>query len=207
MSEPIPKERWSVHPGDKFGMLTVEGEPFYVRYKDTNRRLQHAMFRCECGNLKELGCYEVKQGRIQSCGCLLKKLVKVRFRKGTLASNGFKKCSRCLEMKTVDMFGKDRYTKDGLHACCKDCKTDIQLQHEFGITLREYENLLKRQNGKCACCGANNPGNNRTRFAVDHSHQTGKIRGLLCFRCNVTLGHCNDDSDILQKLIDYLEED
>jgi|SRR5215469_9672883 len=52
---------------------------------------------------------------------------------------------------------------------------------ELGVTEEEYERLLKEQDGGCAICG--NPPKSR-RLHVDHNHRTGKVRGLLCFRCN-----------------------
>jgi hypothetical protein len=52
---------------------------------------------------------------------------------------------------------------------------------DLGITDQEYERLLGEQEGGCAICG--NPPKTR-RLHVDHNHRTGKVRGLLCFRCN-----------------------
>lgn len=86
-----------------------------------------------------------------------------------------------------------------------------KLQKSFGITVENYNNLLKEQSGVCAICG--NPETlfdnraNRLRFlAVDHDHKTGKVRGLLCSSCNKMLGFSNDNSDILNKAIKYLTQ-
>jgi Recombination endonuclease VII len=60
-----------------------------------------------------------------------------------------------------------------------------KLARKFGITPEQYEAMLHRQNGVCALC--HNPPNG-IRLAVDHDHRSGKVRGLLCTRCNQTLG-------------------
>jgi len=75
---------------------------------------------------------------------------------------------------------------------------------QYGLTIDGYDKMLKDQDGKCKICGTIKPGGKMKNFAVDHCHTTGKVRGLLCFSCNVSIGHFADDSDNLQKAIDYL---
>jgi hypothetical protein len=78
------------------------------------------------------------------------------------------------------------------------------LKREYGLTLEDYDKMLKVQNGKCAICNGENPiykGN----LCVDHCHTTGKIRGLLCHSCNLTLGYMKDSKDRLKNAIKYLE--
>ncbi|MBP5870856.1 hypothetical protein F3K34_13455 [Streptomyces sp. LBUM 1486] len=75
------------------------------------------------------------------------------------------------------------------------------------MTAWDYEQLLKRQNSRCAICGTNKPGHTPDRlFDIDHDHVTGKVRGLLCQHCNMGLGQFMDDLDRLRKAIKYLEE-
>ena len=76
------------------------------------------------------------------------------------------------------------------------------LKRDYGLTKESYLEMLKSQNGVCAICC--NPEKKR-RLAVDHCHNTGKIRGLLCTRCNTSIGRFNDDVELLQKAIDYLK--
>lgn len=59
------------------------------------------------------------------------------------------------------------------------------LKRKFGISLEEYDEMLKSQFGSCAICDKIC----EKSLAVDHDHKTGKNRGLLCFTCNSTLGH------------------
>jgi len=61
------------------------------------------------------------------------------------------------------------------------------LKHKYGLTADAYLDLLDRQHHKCAICGKPQTSIKR-RLAVDHDHKTGKVRGLLCFRCNTALG-------------------
>lgn len=74
----------------------------------------------------------------------------------------------------------------------------------YGITLTEYNELLKRQNGGCAICGYDNDGKD---LYVDHDHKTGTVRGLLCNGCNFGLGHFCDCVDRLEGAILYLLRD
>lgn len=87
-------------------------------------------------------------------------------------------------------------------------KSSYDLQKKYGISLKEYEEKLEKQNNGCAICGNLDPkGRGRYRkFAVDHCHRTGKVRALLCHSCNGALGMVNDDVTILGRMIDYLKE-
>ncbi len=81
------------------------------------------------------------------------------------------------------------------------------LQFAYGITIEEYEKMLASQGGKCAICKATDSSSNRGDkgwLHVDHDHITGKIRALLCTRCNHLLGNCQDNIGLLLKAIEYL---
>jgi len=73
----------------------------------------------------------------------------------------------------------------------------------YGITIEEYEILLAEQNNGCAICAALT-GANGKRLSVDHNHQTGEVRGLLCDDCNTALGKFKDSPSLLAKAINYL---
>lgn len=73
----------------------------------------------------------------------------------------------------------------------------------FGLTQEQHDELVAKQEGKCAVC--TQPFESGfAQHAVDHCHTTGRIRGLLCHRCNLGLGHFSDDPDIMQRAVDYL---
>lgn len=78
------------------------------------------------------------------------------------------------------------------------------LRKMYGIGLVEYDSMLSDQNGVCAICSE--PETGRFKYlAVDHDHDTGKIRGLLCHRCNKALGGFKDSAEMLGKAVKYLE--
>ena len=77
-----------------------------------------------------------------------------------------------------------------------------RLKHRYGITSVEHEQLLKLQGGACAVCGTHNPG--RSGWHTDHCHDTNIVRGVLCAKCNLMLGHACDDPSILEAAIRYL---
>lgn len=76
------------------------------------------------------------------------------------------------------------------------------LKHKYGITPAEYDNLLETQAHGCAVCSASCP--TGKRLAVDHSHSTGAVRGLLCSRCNTAIGLLKDAPDNLAAALRYL---
>jgi hypothetical protein len=78
-----------------------------------------------------------------------------------------------------------------------------KLQSAFGITLNEYNTLLSNQKGMCAICGKS-PEQNKKRLAVDHCHNSSKVRGLLCSACNQGIGLFKDSVSLLQSAILYL---
>ena len=74
------------------------------------------------------------------------------------------------------------------------------------ITPKEYNHILNEQDGSCKICGTTTPGGNRKFFCVDHDHNTGKVRGLLCSHCNTGLGHFYDNTALLTNAIEYLKK-
>ena len=77
-----------------------------------------------------------------------------------------------------------------------------KLKNRFGITLEEYQRLFDLQLGGCAICKQPEKDQN---LAVDHDHVTGRVRGLLCRKCNIALGMLKEDEDIIWNLLDYLK--
>jgi hypothetical protein len=72
------------------------------------------------------------------------------------------------------------------------------LKRKYGLTLEVYDAMLASQGGGCAICGNPNADN------VDHDHATGKVRGILCFNCNIAVGQMEDDEDRLAAAMAYL---
>lgn len=77
------------------------------------------------------------------------------------------------------------------------------LRKKYGITIEDYEAILSGQDSRCAICRSDTSAGG-DRLAVDHCHKTGKIRGLLCFDCNVAIGKFKDSPELLLRAIEYL---
>jgi hypothetical protein len=78
----------------------------------------------------------------------------------------------------------------------------MNLREQYGITLDQYEQMLVKQGGVCAVCKRLDPSGRP--LSVDHSHRTGRIRGLLCIRCNTAAGCVSDDPYVARALMSYL---
>ncbi|QBP05826.1 hypothetical protein [Synechococcus phage S-B28] len=144
-----------------------------------------------------------------------------------------KTCSKCKEDKSKDYFYKDKRVTDGLSARCKACVKEVaatsyfknkkiiskknkssyspqqerekKLLRTYGISLEVYDHMLSEQGYVCKICGSNDPKHNSNNFVVDHCHETGVVRGLLCSECNLMLGKARDSVTILQNAINYLQ--
>ncbi len=77
------------------------------------------------------------------------------------------------------------------------------MKTRYGITPEQFLEMEKGQGGVCAICGGPPTGRYK-RFHVDHDHATGKVRGLLCFMCNILLGNARDKPGILEAAVVYL---
>ena len=82
-----------------------------------------------------------------------------------------------------------------------DARYKDNLKRRYGMEVEEYVSMCNEQQGACAICREFTP-----RLCVDHNHETGKVRGLLCHRCNVALGHFNDDVQRIADAISYLSK-
>ena len=77
------------------------------------------------------------------------------------------------------------------------------LKREYGITSGQYDEMMTKQDGKCAIC-QRHKNEFKNRLAVDHSHITGEVRALLCYKCNSLIGLANDSPERLLAAIQYL---
>lgn len=79
------------------------------------------------------------------------------------------------------------------------------MEYNYGLSKERYDSCLREQGGVCAICGKDNPPTARIkRLCVDHSHETGAFRGLLCASCNRGLGLLGDSPEILIRAVQYL---
>lgn len=82
---------------------------------------------------------------------------------------------------------------------------DNILKNRFGINLEQFNEMLAQQNNCCAICGKNQEDLKRY-LSVDHCHQTGKVRSLLCNSCNAALGLFQESIEFLEKALNYLKK-
>lgn len=107
---------------------------------------------------------------------------------------------------------KNEYQRRWRQQSSKIYKTDPEKVREaawrrrYGISRKDYNELLWQQGGVCAICKTEKPGRNHTHFHVDHNHKTGTVRGLLCDLCNRGLGYFKDSSALLEKAAKYLDK-
>lgn len=85
-------------------------------------------------------------------------------------------------------------------------RRNIYLKRAYGITIEEYEVMLEAQGGKCAICGAPDGAADRLSLCVDHNHQTGRRRELLCVGCNFRVRNLGDDRGLFELTVAYIRK-
>lgn len=145
-----------------------------------------------------------------------------------------KVCRKCKLEKLHDEFTRYTKSKDGRRSFCRSCASlDAKLYHQnnrervlerernryhsdknhsrdkhlrkrFKITLEQFNKLLEQQHGVCAICGG--PPVMGQSLHVDHDHQTGQVRGLLCGRCNTGIGLLGDTEAGISKALEYFRK-
>lgn len=136
-----------------------------------------------------------------------------------------KQCTVCGEEKSLEAFRKQKRSRFGRCSYCKACnaeavrryyrenprkKLEVDLKKQYGLSLAQYERMMDEQGNRCAICGQPERrqwknGTRPSRLAVDHDHETGRVRALLCFGCNAALGGFGHDPGRLRKAAAYLE--
>ena len=115
-------------------------------------------------------------------------------------------CSECSVEKDLSSFK----LKSSTGRCCFECRREKdrwrQLRKCYGVTKPIYEAMFISQGGVCKLCSMT-PEENGQALAVDHCHDTGKVRGLLCKKCNLMLGYSLDNIKTLANAIAYLQDD
>ena len=99
---------------------------------------------------------------------------------------------------------KDRETRVRYH---RSYRRKWQLRYKYGLSMEQYEQLLNSQRNVCAICGQSETRTFRgivSPLSVDHDHDTGKVRGLLCYGCNAGIGRLKDSPSFLTKAAHYL---
>lgn len=118
--------------------------------------------------------------------------------------DGILRCKRCRRKKDRALFTERHGPAHKVYAeTQRPLARKWRLDKHYGMTPGDFDRMVEAQNGVCAIC--NSPPGRHPHLCIDHCHKTGKVRGLLCHKCNMVLGVVKDDVDTIQRLIRYLE--
>ena len=141
----------------------------------------------------------------KECMCRRMRLVRARRRKQAV-NVATRKCSQCKQQKAASCFNKNGNAPDGLDSPCRACRTMKGYNKDlYGMSEDEYFSLIEIQSNLCAICGRP-PGPKEKVLCIDHDHDSGHVRGLLCHQCNWGLGHFRDNTNTLGRAIGYLQK-
>lgn len=167
------------------------------------------------GNIVGLCCVVGCEDRIKTKDRCQSHFYEWREEVAPVVEDGSKWCFLCEEVKAIADFPTSNSKP---RPQCKSCISIIQreyreknpervrtawLKFHYGLTLQEYSDMLEACNGRCEVCGdlpAHKGG-----LHIDHNHETGVVRGMLCFHCNSALGQVREDVERLRALIAYIE--
>lgn len=108
------------------------------------------------------------------------------------------------ELEKSKAYAKKRWAESPEH---REKQRVYQLKRKFGITIEQYDEMLAKCSSVCEICGSSDTKHTKQKyFNVDHCHNTGKIRGLLCHACNIAIGKFEDNPEIVLKAYNYLKE-
>ncbi|TXH11923.1 MAG: hypothetical protein E6R03_13885 [Hyphomicrobiaceae bacterium] len=122
------------------------------------------------------------------------------------ADDTLKVCASCEAAKPLSEFYKSRNTLDGRGGTCRSCVSDQARAAKFGLSPAQFRAMWDDQAGECAICDDALVLGSKHGYAVDHDHTTGKVRGLLCHRCNFAVGHLRDNPLLCESAASYLRE-
>ena len=117
--------------------------------------------------------------------------------------NGKQKAYRQDKKEYIREYNRNRY--GNLPEDVKKEQNRRMLIRTYGIEPEDYDKMLVEQNGVCACCGCKETNPKKKHLCIDHDHNTGEVRALLCDRCNRGIGAFGDNLDNLQKAVLYLQ--
>jgi hypothetical protein len=197
--------------GQTFGYLYVES----ISNERKNKKIQWNCT-CICGNKLLVRGNCLQSGNTKSCGCKKSEAISKKNKLNIKPRLEIEHCQHCnTELNDSNWWNswkKNHVTtcipcgrKQNIKSDTKEKSKNRHLKRAFNISLHDYNELLTKQNHKCYICNSDKP-NGKGSFHVDHCHDTGKVRGLLCHYCNVGLGNFKDSAELLQKAIQYLKD-
>ena len=172
--------------------------------KDNSRKHTWGLFLCKNCNAERwirVGNEKQSSELCQKCGW--------KEKANTFYKDGAKEkaCISCNITQDINNFIRNRHKLIELKKC-KKC----QVLTKYKMTLKDFNNLAESQNNVCAICKkpetVKDHRSGKTRdLTVDHCHQTGKVRGLLCQNCNMCLGKMGDTVESIENVLKYLKNE
>lgn len=114
-------------------------------------------------------------------------------------------CKSCNQEKYLTEFITSK-RKNTCNICYKNKKILDRRINKYGINSEDYSKIYKKQNGLCLICQKPEADIYGNLLAIDHDHKTGKVRGLLCRKCNSALGLLKDDINNIKRAVSYLRK-
>ena len=122
-------------------------------------------------------------------------------------------CSRCGEKPKVKSSWcqdcSNEYERGRWATLSKSARIGKWLKHKYGLTFEDFMEMYEEQEGSCAVCDISiyweDSPNTHQKACVDHCHDTGKVRGLLCNHCNRALGLLKENKETLNRMLEYIE--
>ena len=126
-------------------------------------------------------------------------------RRAALRSVSFEKvCSTCRQLKSQSEYTNHAGQRDGLFNECNACKALRKRRSVHSITKEELSKMMSISTCEMPSCGNELDWKKETH--IDHCHKTGKVRAVLCRRCNTMLGHIEKNMHLVYPMLDYINE-
>jgi hypothetical protein len=224
----MPTRVFQVFPGDRYGRWTV------IREVDKRKQERYVECQCDCGTIKTVGLKSLCRGSSTSCGCKLKDAQPpntlqplpgetiprctdcgepMTRRVDNTTKRGWRwRCASCTARRMKERAPQGRSAYERVRAWRERNPRLFKVQQAnqilsgYGMTLEDFVLMRANQGGVCRLCPAELDERPTTFTHVDHCHQTGVVRGILCTKCNRGLGFFDDDPELLEKAASYLRE-
>lgn len=174
----------------KFGNWTVIGK---IKKNKWNKRAVNC--KCKCGNVREIEITHLKNNASKRCReCYFKERKEKAYDKTEYKKDWYQKN----KIRLRKYKQKNPITRENAHI--------YHLKYKYKLEIEHYNSLLQEQNNSCAICKTIFKIDNKIKkkLFVDHNHDSGQIRGLLCQKCNSAIGLLQDSPEIIINAFNYL---
>jgi hypothetical protein len=175
------------------------------------------LLRCsKCGEMKPADCFYRDRSRTRGRCCECKACSSDRIKKhrearekeydmitDALLKAGYEKvCKRCKRLLPCGMFSRGLRNLDYLRTYCRECDSKCKTKRQYGLTDEVLDKMLSVETCQMPGCGKKLE--ERCSTHIDHCHTSGKVRAVLCRRCNTMLGYVQKTPHLLQPMLNYI---